>query len=748
MLFRDDDLRRTADYLANRAEARLTIVGPPGCGKSALVALLRDRFRAEGDVVHIDAAGARTVEDVLALMADERAHLSEAFLVIVDNVEHVHEAVANEVNAHPARWLFGSRRPLGVDGEMVHELAYLPCTGADSPAYRLFVERARAQRLSFAEDESERVIAASIVERLGGCPLAIEMAAAHAASTSAAAVAAELERSGSASLRSASQRFTSLDACVRASWELLTPEARTDLAALACLRGSFDLASAELVLGAEPGDGWVRLQVLRAASLIQMDQRHAERFFVNRVVRDFVTEYAPHALSAEAEARLTAHYLRPTWNVSAFESSDLPSNVGVLRELFDRHLGAGRVADALQALLRLRTHYLWFSDYGEYASMLESLEDDGLCASLARSEFEGWRGRFRPALVQEERAVGLAREEGPQAEAIAEAMLGHLYGNLHEGDRGLALLATAASRLAGKNLPTTMTFVLRKTAQVLLLQDETVAEQRLEFALAMLPADVGSGRRRQILIMLAIARLIRGDGESAAATLDEVDSLGDVGSDEWPVPTLLRAVLTHVDGGPAEARPVYERCQRAFADAGNPRLSALCSLLIGNVRLELDEPGAEEAYVRALQDSRPRGERAITAMALAGRASLKARAGERDAARVLLDEAEALAATTAHEAFRDAIALRRIELGPFEDVAAIRERLRGNSELRGHITRRFACRLVEARLRRALGDSERLTVHRSGSWFERGGAERVDLSRRRRPAALLARLAAGGWVPL
>jgi hypothetical protein len=188
----------------------LTLTGPPGAGKTGLAleaAWALGRRFAGGAVfvplgpVHDPAlvvpaiaqalgvrdAGGRDLDDFLAAALVDRE-----LLLVLDNFEHVvaaAPAAADLLAACPRLTVLAtSRTPLRVRGERELPVSPLPPPGADdpaaaaqlleSPAARLFVERAQAVRPDFAPTDENAAAIAAICRRLDGLPLAIELAAA------------------------------------------------------------------------------------------------------------------------------------------------------------------------------------------------------------------------------------------------------------------------------------------------------------------------------------------------------------------------------------------------------------------------------------------------------------------------------------------------------------------------------------------------------------------------------------------
>jgi len=191
----------------------------------------------------------------------------QSLLVVLDNCEHVIGACAKLADVllrgcPDLALLATSRELLGVDGERVYRVPSMR-TPADrddaeairaSEAVRLLDDRAAAQGVSLAWDQSAAELAGAICRRLDGIPLAIELAAARLRVMPAAELEARLDErfailtGGS---RAALPRQQTLRAMADWSWELLTGAERAVLARLSVFAGGFGLAAAEAVAGGE-----------------------------------------------------------------------------------------------------------------------------------------------------------------------------------------------------------------------------------------------------------------------------------------------------------------------------------------------------------------------------------------------------------------------------------------------------------------------------------------------------------------
>ena len=252
-----------AAILAALEDSRLvTLVGPGGVGKTRLVAMVADgakaRFPAGGAFVDLVPVRPGSVLRAVAAALDategparsveagvfERLRVGRPLLVL-DNCEHVIDEVSALVEqvlaACPhATLLATSRQRLGVTGERLVRVSPLDVA---EEAEQLFLDRARAADPGFAADP------ASITElcsRLDGMPLAIELAAARAASLGADGLLAGLDDQLRllAGGRGGHERHHSLRAVIGWSYDRLDDDERVTFRRLAAFVGAFDLGAA------------------------------------------------------------------------------------------------------------------------------------------------------------------------------------------------------------------------------------------------------------------------------------------------------------------------------------------------------------------------------------------------------------------------------------------------------------------------------------------------------------------------
>ncbi len=196
---------------------------------------------------------------------------SRAFLLVLDNCEHVVDAAAEMahalVSANPhVRVLATSREPLRADGESLYRVTSLATPPDDLTdafalmgfgAVQLFVARSRALDPAFPLDAACIEVIATICRRLDGIPLAIEIAAARAAAHGVAEIAKRLDdtfRLLTGGFRTALPRHRTLKAAFDWSYDLLSDSERQGLRHLSLFVGRFSLAMAEAILAHSDGD--------------------------------------------------------------------------------------------------------------------------------------------------------------------------------------------------------------------------------------------------------------------------------------------------------------------------------------------------------------------------------------------------------------------------------------------------------------------------------------------------------------
>jgi predicted ATPase len=315
---RDTEL---SDLIAmlDRPEVRLaTVVGAGGVGKTRLALEVAQQVSASfpdgvyfvnlaplSDPAHVllaigTAAGIPIEGEASDALSSE--FQDQQVLLVMDNFEQVAEGgplVADLLARSPGlKVLATSRVPLRIMSE--HEYALeplsLPPSGAEqvesistSAAVRLFMDRALSVIPGFSIDEENASPVASIVSKVDGLPLAIELAAARLRMLTPKALSERLGRSldalGSGAADVPSRQKT-LDAAIDWSYQLLTREEQELFCRLCVFQGGFTVESAQDV-AVEEGDVVDRLMGLVENSLVLSAQGGDGRLRMLAPIREF-----------------------------------------------------------------------------------------------------------------------------------------------------------------------------------------------------------------------------------------------------------------------------------------------------------------------------------------------------------------------------------------------------------------------------------------------------------------------------
>lgn len=303
---------REAELAELAAELRthdlVTVTGPGGCGKTAIalaaaaatgrpVTVLGLASLATGAQLLPALASTLQVEvgGVEATLAAIERELSGGQLLVVDNAEHLAEAVADAVirlrgGCPGLTVLVTSREPLGVSEELVWRLRPLRTPAGDgddrAPAAVLFRRRTR-EALPTA-DLSDTAAIGRVCRRLDGLPLALELAAARVRALTVPQLADRLDRDQvvmdllTSAVPGPSGRRT-LEDTIDWSYRLLDGTEQRALAQLSVFRGAFTPEAVEAVVSV-PGPVAVAAQLVDR-SLLQVVPGGG-RYVMLRTIRD------------------------------------------------------------------------------------------------------------------------------------------------------------------------------------------------------------------------------------------------------------------------------------------------------------------------------------------------------------------------------------------------------------------------------------------------------------------------------
>jgi len=339
LIGRDDAVSAVVSLLEQ--ERFVTLVGTGGIGKTRLalevarhalpsfadgvwlveLGSLSDPALVPGAVAAVlglDIAGSASPLGLIS-----RALQAKRLLLILDTCEHLIDAAAQLGEAllragGEIRVLATSREALRAEGEHLYPVLPLSVPAEDAPpeqiaghsSVQLFLARATAAEPGFPVDERSMTTCGVFCRRLDGIPLAIEIAAARAATLGMEVLAARLDdrlRLLGRGLRTALPRHQTLRATLDWSFELLTDRERAVLRRLSIFAGSFDIDAATCVAEGEGVDS--REVVGHVAELVTKSLLVSESEGATRRYRllDTTRAYAAEELRAGQERQDAAH---------------------------------------------------------------------------------------------------------------------------------------------------------------------------------------------------------------------------------------------------------------------------------------------------------------------------------------------------------------------------------------------------------------------------------------------------------
>jgi predicted ATPase/transcriptional regulator with XRE-family HTH domain len=341
LIGREGDIALVTQILQRGEVHLLTLLGPPGVGKTRLsmqvAAELRPSFSdgtwfvplapvSDPGLVPATIARALGVPEADSQPLDARLQAflcDKQLLLILDNVEQVVSAaafIARLLAAAPRlKVLITSRAALRISAEHAYVVAPLalpdlaalppPETLLECPAVAMFCRRAQAVRAKFRLTPEIAPAVAAICVRLDGLPLAIELAAAHVKLLSPPALLHRLDRRLKLLTRGArdlpAHQQTLRDA-IAWSYELLAPKLQALFACMGVFVEGCTIEAAEEVCKAEGDAGDVVLDgiatLLDHSLLCQTEQGGEVRITMLETIREYALERL-HILGLEERLR-------------------------------------------------------------------------------------------------------------------------------------------------------------------------------------------------------------------------------------------------------------------------------------------------------------------------------------------------------------------------------------------------------------------------------------------------------------
>jgi predicted ATPase/transcriptional regulator with XRE-family HTH domain len=649
LIGRDGDVAELVDRLSPTREdghRGITLVGLAGVGKTSLALAVAHRVAPAhpGGVAGIVVTDGSTAGEVLGGVAavfgvGRPVDLAPRFagrsaLLLIDAVERAPEAVAETLSQllrqHPTlRFLATGRHPVGLPTERVWPLAPLVAPPEEAgpelsdvagyPAVALFLDRLARVRGGPVEPDEVAPLSA-LVRRLGGLPIALELAAARGRVLTVGEI---LDRYGDRVLdlsgRPAPGAVVSVREAVAASYRLLAPEEQRALHRLATFRHrwSLDLAEAVIADGSAP-DAVHLLDRLLELGLLSARGARAFRFRLLDVVGDYALERA--AADGDLPAARHRH---------AQVMADLAQGIAP-------DLSGGRLAEAAARLDDVA------GDLGA-ALTFAAREDPHVALRLAAALPRWWRFRGRDVtgrqwlrrlladprtadadpLIRAWAKVGLAQlalEHGSGGEEIGSAeaaladftALGDVPGQLTAHTQLAALWMTAGGYERARRHGTAALGLARGSGRT---RDMAVAENNLTWH-EIREGDLGAARDR----LAEVDRLASRCGEHrlravAVANLAEVERLDGRFAEAARLGRDAIAELEEV-GDPGHRRRVLATVGMALAEGGRPAEAAavLAELRTPDAHVPADGPAAiVEAVIALRQGEQKRAAELFTA---------------------------------------------------------------------------------------------------------------------------------------
>ncbi len=581
----------------------VTLVGLAGVGKTALALVVAHRIAAtySGGVAGIVVTDGFTPGEVLGSVAgvfgvgrpdDLPARFADSpGMLLIDAVERAPESVASALSQLlelvPAlRFLATGRHPVGLASEQVWPLAPLLAPGSAVtsrseasayPAVGLFLERlSRVRRAPVDDDEVAALV--TLVRRLGGLPLAIELAAARGRVLTVAEI---LDRYGDRMLDLSGppgDEVVTMRDAVAGSYRLLTGPEQAALRRLAIFRHRWSLALAEQMI--DDGTDVVHLlDRLLELGLLSVRGSRTFRFRLLDVVRDYAAERAAEAGELTPGRRRHAVVFA---DLAVRTAPDLMgANLGRAAAQFDEVVG----------------------DLGSALSFAAG-EDPHTALRLAAALPRWWRfrGRDVPGRRWLRRLLDDPRTAAAEPSVRAWAKVG-LAQLAREHDAGAEELPSAESALADFERLGSVTGQLTALTQLVALTLVTGRyDESRRYAEAGLALARSSGRVRDMAVAennLTWHEIRQGDLAAARRRLGAVERLATRSGEDRlrALAVANQAEVARLDGHPDDAIRLGRRALTELEGVGDPnhrrRVLATIGLALAETR-RLSE--AEQVY--------------------------------------------------------------------------------------------------------------------------------------------------------
>jgi predicted ATPase/DNA-binding XRE family transcriptional regulator len=538
---RSRDLQAVLDLFAQESVHLVTLLGPPGIGKTRLsIASARQMLPAfpDGvwfaDLASIERAEyfvpsmARSIETIQLPPSPGLSQFTQAVkdkhvLLVLDNLEHIIEGAAREVahllqTCEQVRVLATSRTPLHIYGEHEYPLPPLsiPPLGAaqtaeDLPRYesvQLLTARVRQHQPAFKVTNENAAAIVKICTVLEGIPLALELAAASLRRMTLEQMAALLngvDGTGwlnqlSTPARDLPARQRTLENLVAWSYTRLEPALADLFRKLAIFPGSFDAEAASAVCLETPCSPAATLELLNALGdqslLAQGEILGQPTWRMLEFIREYAGQQLDPATRQELERQFIRHYLERLENIQ--QEPDRHN-----QEIF-YEANAANLHTALQYAIRQGNVELGF----ELAQALEPLWDQ--------------YGYGREGLALAKALLALPDDSPPQVRTDRLQKVSDLAWQYSDYESSLAYARESAELARTNGLRSRYPLYLNRLGRILIQQERLLeARQALEESYRLAQADPGILNPGSPLAQLGEVALFEGRLEDARRLFDE-----------------------------------------------------------------------------------------------------------------------------------------------------------------------------------------------------------------------------------
>jgi predicted ATPase/transcriptional regulator with XRE-family HTH domain len=475
LIGRDEDVTAIGKRLLRDESRLLTLIGPPGIGKTRLAlqvaAQVLDDFAdgvffvalapiSDANLVSTTIASTLGVADVGPRTPLERLQTylrDKQMLLVLDNFEQILAAAAQIAELLAAcpwlKILATSRSPLRIRQERqmpvsplsIPNLIHLPDVEnmTHYSAVTLFLERAQAVQPDFSLTQENAPTVAAICTRLDGLPLAIELISARVKLLSPAALLERLHGRlmlQSDGLRDIEARHRTLNAAIDWSYQLLNAEEQTLFRRLGVFVGGWTLEAGESIgmenLNLNILDG---LASLLDKNLVKHDTRSdgEPRFMMLETIREYALEKLAESGELDHLRKRHADYFTVLAESAGSERfradavlwlTIIETELDNLRAALAWGKNGLRLALALGSFWQQRSHLSEGSGWLDAALMRQDVATLTTADRTLRAKalfwlgtFRSWQGDLDAAESPHEESVALYRELGDRA-GLSEAL--------------------------------------------------------------------------------------------------------------------------------------------------------------------------------------------------------------------------------------------------------------------------------------------------------------------------------------